>query len=512
MNLQLDYFSITSFLVFLVVLFRIVSDWNKKSTNLRLPPGPSKLPIIGSVHHMIGLDVDLPYHALTDLAKKYGPLMHLQLGQMSLVVASSAKMFKELMKENDLAISQRPVPYVARVLNDAGRDIAFVPYGDYWRQIRKISRMELFSVRKVQSLYYIREDQSNKMIDAIGGSAETVMNLSKAVSDYTSTVVARAAFGSGCKDQDKFIKLSLEMVAAAGAVSTLPDMFPALGFIPVLSGKKAFLQNIQKEADKILDYIIDEHIQRTKSKDYDGKESDKEDIVDVLLRLEKTGELEIPITTPDIKAVIWSVFAGGTDTSSTTTLWAMSELMRNPKVMEKVQAEVREKLKGKKEILEADIQDLPYMRAVIKETLRLRIPGPLLLPRETMEPIEVDGYVIPEKTKILFNAWAVTRDPELWENPESFIPERFIEKQIDFKGTNYEFTPFGSGRRICPGMNFGIANVELPLAKLLYYFNWQLPHGMKPEDLDMTAKFGVVCGRKNDLFLIPTPYNIEVEN
>lgn len=199
-------------------------------------------------------------------------------------------------------------------------------------------------------------------------------------------------------------------------------MLHALGFIPILSGKKAFLKSIQPEADKILDVIIDEHIQKTKSNEYDGMESDKEDIVDVLLRLEKSGELEIPITTQDIKAVIWSVFVGGTDTSSTTTLWAMSELMRNPKVMEKAQVEIREKLKGKKEIYESDIQDLHYMKAVIKEALRLRIPSPLLLPRETMEPIEVDGYVIPEKTKILFNAWAVTRDPQLWENPESFIP------------------------------------------------------------------------------------------
>lgn len=307
MEQQFDYFSVTSLLVFLTFLLRLVWGWKKSSDKIkiRLPPGPSKLPIIGSLHHLIGLDVDLPYYALTDLANKYGPLMHLQLGKMSLVVASSAKMFKELMKENDLAISQRPVPYVARVLEDAGRDIAFVPYGDYWRQIRKISRMELFSVKKVQALHYIREDQSSKLVESIRGHAGTVMNQSKAVSDYTSTVVARAAFGSGCKDQDKFIRLSLEMVAAAGAVSTLPDMFPALGFIPILSGKKAFLKSIQTEADKILDVIIDEHIQKTKSNEYDGKESDKEDIVDVLLRLEKSGELEIPITTQDIKAVIW---------------------------------------------------------------------------------------------------------------------------------------------------------------------------------------------------------------
>nr|UTU07508.1 cytochrome P450 71CD4 [Ailanthus altissimus] len=506
MELQLDFFSVTSFIIFFLFLFRLVWDW-KNSTDEKLPPGPSKLPIIGSLHHLFGRNVDLPYYALTDLAKIYGPLMHLQLGKMSLVVASSAKMFKELMKENDLAISQRPVPYVARVLEDAGRDIAFVPYGDYWRQIRKISRMELFSVRKVQALHYIREDQSSKLIESIRASAGSVINLSKEVSHYTSTVVARAAFGSGCKDQDKFIRLSLEMVAAAGAVSTLPDMFPLLGFISVISGKKAFLKNIQKEADKILDVIIDEHIQRMKSKGYEEGESDKEDIVDVLLRLERTGELEISITPQDIKAVIWSVFAGGTDTSSTTTLWVMSELMRNPKVMEKVQAEVREMLKGKTEIYESDIQDLTYMRAVMKEALRLRIPGPLLLPREAMEPLEVDGYVIPAKTKILFNAWAVTRDPEIWKDPESFIPDRFIENPIDYKGTNYEFTPFGSGRRICPGMNFGIANVELPLAKLLYFFDWKLPYGMKPDDLDMTAKFGVVCGRKNDLHLIPTPYD-----
>lgn len=184
----------------------------------------------------------------------------------------------------------------------------------------------------------------------------------------------------------------------------------------------------------------------------------------------------------------------------------MSELMKNPSVMKKAQSELREACKGKQIISETDIQDLPYLKLVIKETLRLHSPTPLLLPRESTELTNIDGYHIPKKTKVMINIWAMARDPQYWTDAESFIPERFDGNSIDYKGKNFEYLPFGAGRRICPGLSFGIAAIMLPLALLLYHFNWELPNNMKPEDFDMTEHYGLAIGRKNELCLIPTVY------
>jgi cytochrome P450 len=202
------------------------------------------------------------------------------------------------------------------------------------------------------------------------------------------------------------------------------------------------------------------------------------------------------------------VFAAGTDTSATTIGWIMSELMKNPRVREKAQAELRQAFKGKEPISETDLEELTYLKLVVKETLRLHPPSPLLVPRECTELTIIDGYEIPKKTMVLINAWAIGRDPQYWNDAESFIPERFEGNLIDFKGSNFEYIPFGAGRRMCPGMTFGLASVMFPVALLLYHFNWELPNKMKFEDLDMIEDFGLTVGRKNELCLIPTVYDI----
>lgn len=181
-------------------------------------------------------------------------------------------------------------------------------------------------------------------------------------------------------------------------------------------------------------------------------------------------------------------------------------MIRNPRILKKAQEEIRQSVQGKETICEEDIQGLQYLKMVIKETLRFHPPLPLLIPRESKETCEIGGYEIPEKTKVIVNVWAIGRDPEYWKDPEKFIPERFHDNSIDFKGINFAYIPFGAGRRICPGISFGLANIELPLANLLYHFDWKLPGEMRPEDLDMTEAFGATVGRKKNLQLIAIPY------
>ncbi|KAF7083689.1 hypothetical protein CFC21_087454 [Triticum aestivum] len=195
----------------------------------------------------------------------------------------------------------------------------------------------------------------------------------------------------------------------------------------------------------------------------------------------------------------------GTDTSYIVLECAMAELMRKPNLMAKLQAEVREKTpKGQQMVTEDDLASMAYLKATVKETLRLHPPLPLLLPHLSMTECDIDGYKVPARTRVIVNAWALGRDPGSWEAADKFMPERFVDVvSPDFKGRDFQFLPFGAGRRICPGINFGMASVEIMLANLVYCYDWELPDGMRQEDLDMTDVFGMTMRRKDKLFLVP---------
>ena len=199
------------------------------------------------------------------------------------------------------------------------------------------------------------------------------------------------------------------------------------------------------------------------------------------------------------------MFAAGTDTSSITLDWAMTELIINPEVLKRVQAEVRSVVGEKKMVLESDLPQLNYLKAVIKETFRLHPPAPILVPRESMEDVTIEGYDIPAKTRIFVNVWAIGRDPESWEDPLAFKPERFLGTNIDYKGQDFELLPFGVGRRICPAITFASASLELVLAQLLHSFDWELPPGVQAKDLDMTEVFGISMHKKVGLKVIAKP-------
>jgi cytochrome P450 len=188
----------------------------------------------------------------------------------------------------------------------------------------------------------------------------------------------------------------------------------------------------------------------------------------------------------------------------------MSLLMKNPEAMRKAQEEVRKVIGDKGFVYEDDVQQLPYLKAVVKETMRLQPTAPLLLPRETTTECNIGGYEIPAKTLVYVNAWAIGRDTEVWENPYVFIPDRFLGSSIDLKGQDFELIPFGAGRRICPGIYMGIATVELSLSNLLYKFDWEMPGGMKREDIDVDdhTQPGLAMHTRDALCLVPKAYAV----
>ncbi|KAI3732827.1 hypothetical protein L1987_64036 [Smallanthus sonchifolius] len=494
MELQIPF----TFLVFLLALFYFFTKL-RTSPNHNLPPQPWKLPLLGHLHHLAG---SIPNRALGKLADKLGPIIHLQLGQINTVVISSPDLAKDIMKTNDTTFATRPKLLAAEIMAYNYKDIAFSPYGDYWRQMRKICVLELLSAKKVESFQSIRDQESWNVVEHMLKKGPQPINLSEMISNMINVIVFTVSIGSGCKDQAKYLELTEESMTLSSGFD-VADLFPSVTPLHLVVGTRKKLLKIHREMDKVLDRIISDREECRAN-----GQTDYNDLLEVLLKLKDDDDgLQFPLNYDNVKAVLSDMFAAGTDTSSVTIEWTFFELMKNPKIMNKVQAELRHVLKGKKKIYESDIKELTYLKLVIKETLRLHAPLPLLLPRECQKNSKIGGYDIPTNTKVIINYWKIGRDPKNWDDPESFIPERFSESLIDFKGTNFEYTPFGAGRRICPGMNLGLANIELPLARLLYHFNWELPNGAKIEVLDGTESFGATLKLKNNLLLLPRAYD-----
>ncbi|XP_054798395.1 cytochrome P450 71D10-like isoform X2 [Prosopis cineraria] len=492
--------AIVSFFLFSFTVVCIFWRFKTRNPNSKLPPGPPKIPILGNMHQ-IGA---MPHQNLAKWAKKYGPLMHLKLGGLSSIVVSSPEMAKEVMKTHDIIFANRPYVLAADIITYGSKSMSFSPYGSYWRQMRKLSTFELLTPKRVESFRPIREEEVSKLVNEIALSEGAVINLSKKVNSMAYGMTARIAFGRESKDQEAYIELMKEVLKLVGGFS-LADLYPSIGVLQVLTGLRSKAEKVHQEMDRILGSIVRDHKDRDTQTEAIHEKA--EDIVDVLLKLQKQDNLEHPLSDEMIKATILDIFSAGSGTSSKTIEWAMAELVKNPWVMEKAQAEVREVYEGKGYVDEASVHELKYLKAIIKETLRMHPPVPLLLPRECSERCEINGYEIAPKSKVMVNVWAIGRDPEYWLEAEKFYPERFLDSSVDYKGADFQLIPFGAGRRMCPGITFGIANVELSLANLLFHFDWKMPNGEKPEDLDMNESFGMSLKKKYDLELVPVKYS-----
>ncbi|KAJ0969545.1 hypothetical protein J5N97_022422 [Dioscorea zingiberensis] len=311
---------------------------------------------------------------------------------------------------------------------------------------------------------------------------------------YGNKDMAFAAYGEHWRQMRKEL---IEESTVLLSCFNLVDYFPSLGWLSSLFGLDERAKRIFMKWDGVLSQMIQQH---TNKKDRSNQKD--EDFVDVLLSLKKDPNLGTNLNNEHIKALLVDMFTAGTDTSYIVLEWGMAELIRNPNVMKKLQDEVKGIASGKSMVNEHDLSEMHFLKAVIKEILRLHPPGPLLLPRESIDGCQLEGYEIPKKTRVIINCWAIARDPKVWEKPDEFIPERFLNNPIDFKGQNYEYFPFGAGRRICPGMQFGVSTVELTLANLVYRFDWLLPDALVG-DINMAESPGITMKMMNNLHLVP---------
>ncbi|CAN1809154.1 Desmethyl-deoxy-podophyllotoxin synthase [Linum perenne] len=408
---------------------------------------------------VLGMGNPLPHRRLRDLAARYGPLMHLQLGEVSTIVVS---------------------------------------YGAYWHRMRKICVQELLGANRVRSFLPTMKEEVDKIVRSVGSTRSSV-NVTRMLYSLGYSVISRSVFGETqvIKHADAFYPVLKEIIRALEG-SCLWDVFPSSNLARVLSEGR--LKKLNREFDALLQTIIDDHIAKRSEK------KKKNNDVDVLLNHTVDQDVDVPVTNNDIKAVLLS------DTFAVVIEWALSELMKNPKAMQKLQTEIRKQVGQKGRVDQDDLGQLHYLKLVIKETFRLHPPGPLLAPRQAREDTMIHGYQIPEKTRIIINAWAIGRDHLNWAEPDKFDPERFMLDDYatgDYtKGLDFSMIPFGSGRRMCPGVHYGMAVLSLCLANLVYCFDWELLDGVMAEDLDMSEDFGIVVRRKKQLVLMAVPYGV----
>ncbi|WCJ36158.1 cytochrome P450 family 71 subfamily A polypeptide 25 [Euphorbia peplus] len=485
------------FLYFLIKWLATHSPTNHKT----LPPSPTKLPFLGNLHQL-GL---YAHRSLKSLSERYGPLMLLHFGSKPVLVVSSPDIAREITKSHDLIFSSRPKLNIIDKLFYSGKDIVAAPYGDHWRQARGICVLHLLNTKRVKSFRAIREEEVELLVKKIRVSDLEEVNLSEMFSGITSDLICRVAFGKkygrGEEDGKRFHGMLGDFMGLIGSYN-IGQFIPWLAWINLVNGFDAKADRTAREFDNFLDGIVEEHIRNF---DCGGKE----DLVNVLLDLQKNNKAEFSLDREGIKALILDMFAGGSDTSSTALEWTMTELIRNPRVMKELQNEVNKIAQQKSEkhgiITEIDLEKMQYLKMVIKEGLRLHPPFPLLAARETTQDIKLRGYDIAKGTMVITNAWAMANDPNTWTKPEEFWPERFLNNPIDFKGQDFEFMPFGAGRRGCPGISFSVPIIELVLANLVHNFNWELPGGTMLESLDVSEAIALATRRKNALRAIAIP-------
>lgn len=393
--------------------------------------------------------------------------------------------------------------------------------------MKSICVLRLPSNKRVQEFRQVREEEISMAVEKIINKGPVAVNLSETFMSVTNDIVCRSAFGRkhGEGESGKNFRFLLTELLQILGTSYIGAFIPWLQWINRVNGFDARIARVAGEIDRFLDGVIEERLEK-KSYEYGRsctgdddpkKHSEKnigEDFLDIMLRIHKDNSTGVAIDRDSVKAVVLDVFSAGTDTTATVAEWVMTELIRHPRVMKKLQEEVRGIMRTGKQsdktiITDNDLEKMQYLKAVIKETLRLHPPIPLLVPRGARQDAEIMGYHIAAGSMVMINAWAIGRDPATWDHePSEFLPERFLNSSIDYRGQDFQLIPFGAGRRGCPGIAFAMASNELMLANLVHRFDWELPNGVKGEDLDVLEHPGVTVKRKNPLMALATPFSL----
>nr|BBD34740.1 putative cytochrome P450 [Eschscholzia californica subsp. californica] len=460
-----------------------------------LPPGPKPWPIVGNLLQLS----DRPHSQFAELAKIYGDLFTLRLGSETVVVASTPAAAAEIIKTHDRIFSGRYVFQSFRVKNNIENSIVWAQCNDSWKNLRKICRTEIFTQKMIESQAHVRERKCLEMVEYLKGKQGEEVKIVEVIFGTLVNIFGNLIFSqnvfklgdesSGSTEMKEHLWKMLEL----GNSTNPADYFPILGRFDLFGHRKEVLDCLQGIYN-VWGAMLNERKSAMKLAGYERKNDFVDICLDAGLNDDQINSLFM-VSSHDL-------FGAGTETSASTTEWAITELTRNPQVTAKIRSELQTVV-GERPVKESDFPNLPYLQATVKETLRLHPPTPFLLPRLALDTCQVLNYTIPKNCQVMVNAWAIGRDPKNWTDPLTFSPERFLESKVDFKGTDFELIPFGGGRRICPGIPLANQFISLLIATMVHNFEWVLPNGMDPSRLIMEEKFGLTLQKEPPLSIVP---------
>ncbi|KAF8034241.1 hypothetical protein BT93_C0509 [Corymbia citriodora subsp. variegata] len=389
------------------------------------------------------------------------------------------------------------------------------PYSPFWRHVRKITMLELLSNHRLELLKHVRESEVQASINHLykrcienynGAPKKVLVDMKRWFGDITLNVVFRMIVGKRYEDErDKKGREALREFFDLAGRFVVSDAFPILRWFD-LDGYEKMMRKTARELDRVVQEWLNEHKSRRNSNQRRGNnKGNDQDFMDVMLSIVDAAE-ELPGYDADtfVKATCMGLILAGSDTTTVSLTWALSLLLNHREVIKKAQRELDTQIGREKPVKESDLKNLVYIQAIIKETLRLYPAGPLGVPHESMEDCTVDGHHVPKGTRLLFNLWKIHRDPHIWSDPLEFRPERFLttHKDFDIRGQNFELIPFGSGRRMCPGINLAMQLMSLSLAALLHGFDVTT---LADEPVDMAEAIGMTNLKATPLEVLAAP-------
>ncbi|KAI3854935.1 hypothetical protein MKX03_009093 [Papaver bracteatum] len=429
------------------------------------------LPIIGLFHVFMNR-TDLIHVTLGNMADKYGPIFSFHSGSHRTLVVSSWELVKECFTgNNDTIFSNRPIRLAFKIIFYAGGidsyGIPILPYGKYWRELRKICVHNLLSNQQLLKFRHL-------IISQVGTSFNKLYESCNNDGDSTTTTYYCGSCATSESSVERFT-VANEGASRFLSVTAVSDTFPWLGWIDQLTGLTRKMKHYGKKLDLVVESIIEDHRQNrrfseTKEDHENTAEDEQLDLIDICLSIMEQPQLpddSIPRQEIPIKSIVMDMIGGGTDTPKMTMIWTLSLLLNNPNVLEKAKQE-----------------------AIIKESMRLYPVSPLV-ERLSSEDCVVGGFHVPAGTRLWANVWKMQRDPKVWDDPLVFRPERFLgndQSMVDVRGQNFELLQFGAGRRICPGISFSLDLMHLVLTRLILEFEMKSPSG----EVDMTATPGLL--------------------
>ncbi|KAL1369022.1 cytochrome P450 76T24-like [Arachis hypogaea] len=492
-------FLLISMVVFAIIHLLISNLGIKTQKSTKLPPGPKPLPIIGNILEL-GTE---PHQSLTKLSQTYGPIMTLKLGNITTIVISSPQLAKEVLHKNDLISSYRTVPDTLHALDHNLYSVGWMQPSNEWRILRKICATKVFSSQQLDSTQVLRQRKVQELMDFVKKRSEKgeALDIGEVafitVLNFISNTFFSMDLGDYNSSKSQEWKKNFCSITEEAGKPNIVDFFPIFRLLDP-QGARARMTKYLRELIDFFDGLVEE---RLKLRGLEIESKTCKDVLDSVLEvmLEENSQ----VTRLHVLHLFLVLLVAGVDTTSITIEWAMAELLRNPEKLEKVRNELQHVLGKNEQLEEKHISKLPFLKAVVKETFRLHPPAPLLVPHKAQEDVELCGFIVPKNAQVWVNVWAMGRDSSIWTNPNEFMPERFLESEIDFQGHDFELIPFGAGKRMCPGLPLAYRAVHILLASLLHCYDWKLANEDKEEDLDMSENFGLTLRKAQSLKAIP---------